>query len=69
MNIELDKDGLISLVKGMYVPYELMEHQLIAPQGSYTGGFKDEWNWNYSAFEDCSEKVIYEIYLMLKEAA
>lgn len=67
MIIDVDKDGLISLVKGLPVDYNAMELPLVKKYGRYIGGFVDKWQWNYWAFTDKTEEEIYELYLTLKD--
>lgn len=68
IKLELDKQDLISLAKGTSPNYSVMDNTLVKKYGSYTGGFKDEWNWEYDAFEKCSETEILEIYQLCKNS-
>jgi len=68
MTIEVDKQDLVNLVKGVVPNYELMRHFLIKPNGDYVGGFVDKWQWNVSNLKDQSEEVLYDIYKRCKES-
>ena len=46
MKVELDRKGIISLLRGTTPPYSVM-NKIPKELGSYTGGFVDKWNWNY----------------------
>jgi hypothetical protein len=68
MKVELDKEGLISLVKGTMPNFSIMSDPLIKKNGSYRGGFVDGWEWNFNAFENSTEEEIYKAYLMIKNS-
>ncbi len=61
MNVELDKAGLISLVRGTCPNYHIMEEILISQAGRYVGGFHDKWEWNdLNHFTEQQLKAIYD---------
>jgi hypothetical protein len=68
MNLELTKEDLIALVKGTSPHYNVMEHPLIKSNGSYSGGFKDEWNWNYTFDKSLTEEQLFEMYTICKNS-
>lgn len=65
MLVELSKEDLICLVKGMQPSYEQMEHPLCKSEGSYNASY-GFWSWNYSAFIKQSEEDLWEFYHYLK---
>jgi len=66
MEIELDKEGLISLVRGTCPNYHIFEDALIARAGHYVGGFHDKWEWN--DLKPFTEAELYSIYYKCKES-
>lgn len=69
MKYELKKDDLIALIRGIDPSYEIMSFFEKKELGSYTGGFKDEWDWTYkssSVWDKFSEDELYKFYLYLK---
>jgi hypothetical protein len=66
MTIELNKNDLISLVKGVSPSYAAMQHHTISPLGSYTGGFHDKWYWHTYKLEELTEEQLYNLYKFLK---
>jgi len=56
----LDKDDLICLVRGHDPSYKAMDigHPLLKKYGSYTGGFSDRWDWDYSLEDATVEELI-----------
>lgn len=67
MKLDLDKKDLISLAKGTSPNYSVMNNPLIKKHGSYNASYGD-WNWDYTAFEECSEEQILEIYKLCKNS-
>lgn len=65
MLVDLDKQDVTTLIRGTSPSYELMNDSIITQLGNYTGGFKDEWNWNYT-FPDLPIEILYNTYLKLK---
>lgn len=66
MTVDLDKEDLISLVKGITPPYSLFEHPLVKECGSYTGGFVDRWTWHHYKLKELNEQTLYNLYQLLK---
>lgn len=66
MNIEIDRTDLMNMIKGTNPTYELMEHPMIKLLGSFTGGFSESWNWNYSFSSEFSNVDLLEVYTLLK---
>ena len=62
MLVELDKKGLIRLVKGTSPYYSIFEDVLVKRCGRYSGGFNDAWSWDESELNKLSEKELFELY-------
>lgn len=67
IEISLDRTDIICLIKGSFVPYELMGDGIIKELGKFTGGFNDDWKWNHTFKDDFTNKDLFEVYLKLKE--
>ena len=67
MNVELDKSGLISLVRGTEPYYSIFEHPLVKKCGNWNGGLADKWSWNGN-LEILSEEELFEVYNLCKES-
>lgn len=65
MKIDLNKEDLINMCKGIDPDYIVMKHSLIESQGSYSGSY-DSWNWNMYSFKDYDEEQLIECYRILK---
>ena len=62
MKLDLSKEGLTHLVKGVYPDYSVMDDPLIKKSGIYIGGFHDKWEWN-SGFENhLTEEELWKMY-------
>lgn len=62
----LDKDDLISLVKGAQPNYDIFDHQLIKDRGVYydTNG----WIWRTHVLEKLEPGELYDIYKLCKHS-
>jgi len=60
MIVELDRNGLLSLVNGTEPGYGAFEHPLIKKCGVYMGGLGDHWEW--FDLEDLTDEELFEIY-------
>lgn len=67
MRLNLDKEDLISLVKGCTPNYSAMDHPLVKRHGNFNGSY-GKWSWDYSGFENCKEQELLEIYKVCKES-
>ena len=68
MKVDLDKKGLVALVKG-YVPhYDVMNHALVTMTGHYIGGFHDRWEWDNESLEKLTEKNLFKLYNTCKDS-
>ena len=67
MTVDLDKQDVITLIKGSFVPWELMDHPLISKLGVYVGGFQDKWYWNSNnVINQYAEEDLLQVYYLLK---
>lgn len=62
MNVELDKQDLIRLVKGTSneIGYELMDY--LKPIGKLTGFPNEKWYWDEQALKSMTERQLYIVY-------
>lgn len=67
MQVILDKQDLMSLVKGNHPSYELMNHFLIKDMGTYSDSY-GRWDWNYNKLRDLNEEVLWDIYQRCKQS-
>ncbi|TDX48284.1 hypothetical protein [Orenia marismortui] len=65
ITIELDKEDMTALVKGLHLPLELMDEKIISENGNYAASY-GRWDWKWNAFQKNSLEEIYQVYLMLK---
>lgn len=68
MKIELDKEDLICLVKGIYPYYSEVENPLLTKYGRYCGGFKDSWEWNERELHNLSDVQLLGLFLICKNS-
>jgi len=62
MKVELDRNGLLSLVNGTEPGYGAFEHPLIKKVGTYHGGMCDSWDWDSEELDKVTDEELYEIY-------
>ena len=67
MKVDLSKQDLIYLVKGVSPFYSMFDNPLIARTGSFNGSL-GKWNWNYSELNLLSEEELYNLYLTCKNS-
>lgn len=67
MTVELDKKDLVSLVKGIWPSYSIMDDPYIRQLGSYSGGMLDEWSWNSYKLEELTEETLFKLYQFIKK--
>ncbi len=63
--VVLTRKDLVNLVNGVEPSYDQMSMPLIEKNGSYTGGFKDEWTWHIQ--DDVTEGELIEMYNICKD--
>ncbi len=63
--IVLDIEDLRKLVRGSFVSYSIMDNELIQKNGSYIGGFVDEWSWDIR--DETTEAELIEMYHLCKK--
>lgn len=62
MIVELSKDDLITLVKGLECPNKMMSKYSKLEIGSYTGGFVDRWDWDKYGLKKLNEEELYNVF-------
>ncbi len=67
INVALDREDIICLVKGTSPSYALMDLPLMQKLGSFVGGHYDRWDWNFQFPDDVSSSTLYELYKELKK--
>ena len=68
MKVELDRKGIISLLRGTTPPYSVM-NKIPKELGYYIGGFVDGWHWNdISENVSYSDEYLFNLYLMCKNS-
>jgi len=67
MIVELDREDLVSLVRGMEPSYDIFEDPLVKRCGSWTGGFVEKWDWN-SELDRISETYLFALYKLCKSS-
>lgn len=67
MVLELDKEDLVNLVKGIYPRYKFMDKLLKDKLGTYVGGFREDFTWNHLELMGLSEPELYMLYKKLKK--
>ena len=67
MQLELDKEGLITLVKGSQPYYSLMDNDLLVQN---TGMYYERmgWRWDINELEKLTEKELYYLYKACRDS-
>lgn len=68
MNVTLDREDLISLIKGTTPGYLIMDDPLIKVCGNYVGGMADRQYWNGSFDPNITEEQLLNMYMMCKKS-
>ncbi len=68
MKVDLDKDDLFRLVKGVVPYYDVFSNPTVKRCGHYVGGMDDHWEWNYGFEEDMVEEQLWALYVLCKES-
>lgn len=66
MQLDLDKDDLVSLVNGTTPYYTVMNHPIVRRYGEYYGGHTEVWSWHKERLKECSEEELLYIYQICK---
>lgn len=66
MKLDLIKEDLVCLAKGIEPNYSAMDNNKIKRHGSFNEPLG--WKWKYDAFKECTEDEILEIYLICKNS-
>lgn len=68
MTVNLDRQDIISLLKGTKPYYPVMD-KIPKELGSYIGGFTNDWEWNnFDKNVTYTDEQLYELYLMCKNS-
>lgn len=68
MQVELSKNDIIRLVRGIEPSFDTMGLVEDMCLGSYTGGFEDRFDWNHTTskcWDKYSEKELFGLYKKL----
>jgi hypothetical protein len=66
MLVFLGKNDLVCLVMGTSPSYEVMSDTMVKENGTYCGGFKDEWQWDKYKLEKLTEEELWQLYNICK---
>ena len=68
MTVNLDRQDIISLLKGIKPYYSVMD-KIPKELGSYIGGFANDWEWNdFDKNVSYTDEQLYELYLICKNS-
>jgi hypothetical protein len=68
MTVELDRTDIITLIKGCFIPFSMMDDKILKKMGKFIGGFTDEWRWEYKPdISEFSDEELWNVYLKLKK--
>ncbi len=68
MILDLDKQDLITLVKGSEPNYSAMDHYLVKASGQMMGAPGEKWQWNEHVLENFSKNELLVVYQVCKES-
>lgn len=68
MNLVLQREDLINLVKGVEPHYSVMDHPIIKKLGHYVGGFVDSWKWNHKFDDDITDQELWIAYTTCRDS-
>lgn len=60
----LAREDLVNLVRGTQPSYSAMNHPMVSLNGSYRGGFHDDWSWSIKA--SMTEEQLWVLYHIVK---
>lgn len=66
MEVNLDRQALIHLIKGSHVSYEMTNDIAVKRLGSYNATHEWEWDWWEGAYNLYNENNLYDIYKRLQ---
>lgn len=67
MKVDLNKQDLISLIKGVTLKHDLVKNPAVQSVCYYVGGFNDRWYWDNGSLNQLSESELWEIYQLCKK--
>lgn len=65
MHLELDRDDLLCLLKGVEPSLEAAKHLHMENEGEYVGTY-GRWKWNDDAFDGLGETQLFHVYKICK---
>jgi hypothetical protein len=68
MIVDLDKEDLANLVKGVVPNYSEYGNPLVDKSGKHIGGMYDRWEWNHNFERDLTEEELLELYKTCKDS-
>lgn len=68
MKVELTKQDLISLVKGIEPYYSVFDNPIVKKCGSYAGGFSSGWDWDEYRLEELTENELWDLYILCRDS-
>lgn len=68
MKVELNKEDLRYLVKGITPDYSVFDNALVKRCGNFTGGFVDKWDWDHHELSRLSEQELMYLYTTCKDS-
>lgn len=66
MKVELDHNGLVTLVRGCIPSYDQMEHWSVKGRGHFTDN--NGWFWNTEILSKLSDNELYDLYVLVSKA-
>jgi len=68
MRVNLDREDLLYLLKGISPNYSAMEHPMIKRYGSLTGFPNERWQWSIPALAGVEDETLWRMYITCKES-
>lgn len=65
MKVELDHNGLVTLVRGCVPSYDQMEHWSVKGRGHFTDN--NGWFWNTEILSKLSDNELYDLYVFISK--
>lgn len=67
MNLDLDKEGLITLAMGSSPNYNVFENPKVDQSGRFNGS-TGVWHWDRTALEKLTESELHDLYITCRES-
>lgn len=65
-NMKVEREDIENMVGGIYPNYCAFDIPIVKKCGSYVGGMRDEWSWNWSEIKALSIEDLLYLYTMCK---